>query len=267
MWHGCCGIAVHRSGRRRRGDHAPGVSAGTKPAAPAATRAMPNTMPATCTPRGACRPSVAPLARRSQVGGAPDRPMAMPRDDRESMKSTLIDRVASGATPKSLPSGFEARRMNPAMPQREQDEAEQRERLPSCGMLLGDNGRGSCFGPPTRDGGSAYAAPARGQSRHERHVLQRIDRLEWLDDRRMHPMTEKYRSFTITKGVARSPNRSMLRAIGYQRRRFRQAHRRHRQRPLDDEPCNAGIQPLADARRRGRADAPARCRRCSAPSP
>ena len=28
-------------------------------------------------------------------------------------------------------------------------------------------------------------------------------------------MTAKYRSFTITKGIARSPNRSMLRAIGY----------------------------------------------------
>ena len=34
--------------------------------------------------------------------------------------------------------------------------------------------------------------------------------------RRTFPMTAKYRSFTITKGVPRSPNRSMLRAIGYQ---------------------------------------------------
>ena len=28
-------------------------------------------------------------------------------------------------------------------------------------------------------------------------------------------MTRKFRSFEITKGVPRSPNRSMLRAIGY----------------------------------------------------
>ncbi len=28
-------------------------------------------------------------------------------------------------------------------------------------------------------------------------------------------MADKYRSFTITHGVPRSPNRSMLRAIGY----------------------------------------------------
>src|SRR5258706_214832 len=60
-------------------------------------------------------------------------------------------------------------------------------------------------------------------------------------------MANKYRSFTIRKGVASSPNRSMLRAIGYQDADF-------------DKPivgiasglptmtrCNAGIQPLADA--------------------
>jgi dihydroxy-acid dehydratase len=66
-------------------------------------------------------------------------------------------------------------------------------------------------------------------------------------------MNTKYRSFTITQGVARSPNRSMLRAIGYQDEDF--------QKPIIGianghstmNPCNAGIQPLADA-----ADAAAR---------
>jgi dihydroxy-acid dehydratase len=66
-------------------------------------------------------------------------------------------------------------------------------------------------------------------------------------------MTRKYRSFTITQGVPRSPNRSMLRAIGYGDADF--------QKPIVGianghstmNPCNAGIQPLADA-----ADAAAR---------
>src|SRR5881394_2545247 len=66
-------------------------------------------------------------------------------------------------------------------------------------------------------------------------------------------MATKFRSFTITKGIARSPNRSMLRAIGYKDADF--------QKPIVGianghstmNPCNAGIQPLANA-----ADAAAR---------
>jgi dihydroxy-acid dehydratase len=60
-------------------------------------------------------------------------------------------------------------------------------------------------------------------------------------------MTDKYRSFTITKGVARSPNRSMLRAIGYQDADFDKPIVGVANGHSTMNPCNAGIQPLADA--------------------
>ncbi len=66
-------------------------------------------------------------------------------------------------------------------------------------------------------------------------------------------MTDKYRSFAITKGVARAPNRSMLRAIGYQDADFDKPIVGIANGHSTMNPCNAGIQPLADA-----ADAAAR---------
>src|SRR6187455_1659777 len=66
-------------------------------------------------------------------------------------------------------------------------------------------------------------------------------------------MATKYRSYTITKGVARSPNRSMLRAIGYQDADFEKPIVGIANGHSTMNPCNAGIQPLADA-----ADAAAR---------
>src|SRR5258706_6820732 len=60
-------------------------------------------------------------------------------------------------------------------------------------------------------------------------------------------MTGKYRSFTITKGVARSPNRSMLRAIGYKDADFDKPIVGIANGHSTMNPCNAGIQPLADA--------------------
>jgi dihydroxy-acid dehydratase len=66
-------------------------------------------------------------------------------------------------------------------------------------------------------------------------------------------MTEKFRSFTITKGVTRSPNRSMLRAIGYGDADFDKPIVGIANGHSTMNPCNAGIQPLADA-----ADAAAR---------
>jgi dihydroxy-acid dehydratase len=66
-------------------------------------------------------------------------------------------------------------------------------------------------------------------------------------------MAAKYRSFTITKGVPRSPNRSMLRAIGYQDADFDKPIVGIANGHSTMNPCNAGIQPLADA-----ADAAAR---------
>src|SRR5215208_3469853 len=66
-------------------------------------------------------------------------------------------------------------------------------------------------------------------------------------------MTRKFRSFTITKGVARSPNRSMLRAIGYQDADFEKPIVGIANGHSTMNPCNEGIQPLADA-----ADAAAR---------
>jgi len=57
----------------------------------------------------------------------------------------------------------------------------------------------------------------------------------------------KYRSFTITQGVARSPNRSMLRAIGYTDADFEKPIVGIANGHSTMNPCNAGIQPLADA--------------------
>jgi len=60
-------------------------------------------------------------------------------------------------------------------------------------------------------------------------------------------MAEKYRSFTITHGVPRSPNRSMLRAIGYTDADFDKPIVGIANGHSTMNPCNAGIQPLADA--------------------
>ena len=60
-------------------------------------------------------------------------------------------------------------------------------------------------------------------------------------------MTEKFRSFTITQGVPRSPNRSMLRAIGYRDEDFAKPIVGIANGHSTMNPCNAGIQPLADA--------------------
>jgi dihydroxy-acid dehydratase len=60
-------------------------------------------------------------------------------------------------------------------------------------------------------------------------------------------MTNKFRSFTITKGIARSPNRSMLRAIGYEDADFEKPIVGIANGHSTMNPCNAGIQPLADA--------------------
>ncbi len=60
-------------------------------------------------------------------------------------------------------------------------------------------------------------------------------------------MADKYRSFTITHGDARSPNRSMLRAIGYGDADFEKPIVGIANGHSTMNPCNAGIQPLADA--------------------
>src|SRR3982751_3293806 len=60
-------------------------------------------------------------------------------------------------------------------------------------------------------------------------------------------MARQYRSFTITHGVPRSPNRSMLRAIGYQDADFEKPIVGIANGHSTMNPCNAGIQPLADA--------------------
>ncbi len=59
--------------------------------------------------------------------------------------------------------------------------------------------------------------------------------------------TPKYRSFTITKGNERAPNRSMLRGIGYQDSDFEKPFIGLANGHSTLNPCNAGIQPLADA--------------------
>jgi dihydroxy-acid dehydratase len=64
---------------------------------------------------------------------------------------------------------------------------------------------------------------------------------------RKDPMKRSFRSFTITHGVPRSPNRSMLRAIGYQDADFDKPIVGIANGHSTMNPCNAGIQPLADA--------------------
>ena len=63
------------------------------------------------------------------------------------------------------------------------------------------------------------------------------------------PTTPKqpYRSFTITQGNERAPNRSMLRGIGYQDEDFKKPFIGLANGHSTLNPCNAGIQPLADA--------------------
>ena len=61
------------------------------------------------------------------------------------------------------------------------------------------------------------------------------------------PTTPKYRSFAITQGVERAPNRSMLRGIGYQDEDFKKPFIGLANGHSTLNPCNAGIQPLADA--------------------
>ena len=59
--------------------------------------------------------------------------------------------------------------------------------------------------------------------------------------------TPKYRSFTVTQGNERAPNRSMLRGIGYQDADFKKPFIGVANGHSTMNPCNAGIQPLADA--------------------
>ena len=59
--------------------------------------------------------------------------------------------------------------------------------------------------------------------------------------------TPKYRSFTITQGNERAPNRSMLRGIGYKDDDFYKPFIGLANGHSTMNPCNAGIQPLADA--------------------
>jgi dihydroxy-acid dehydratase len=61
------------------------------------------------------------------------------------------------------------------------------------------------------------------------------------------PMRKTYRSFTITQGNERAPNRSMLRGIGYQDADFHKPFVGVANGHSTLNPCNAGIQPLTDA--------------------
>src|SRR5688572_11597289 len=69
-------------------------------------------------------------------------------------------------------------------------------------------------------------------------VVSYSDRIEW-------PMANKYRSFTITKGVARSPNRSMLRAVGFGDRDFEKPIVGVANAYSTITPCNMGLDSLA----------------------
>ena len=60
-------------------------------------------------------------------------------------------------------------------------------------------------------------------------------------------MPQKLRSSTITEGVERSPNRAMFRALGYRSEDFAKPMIGIANGHSTITPCNAGLQPLADA--------------------
>ena len=60
-------------------------------------------------------------------------------------------------------------------------------------------------------------------------------------------MPQKLRSSTITEGVERSPNRAMFRALGYRSEDFDKPMIGIANGNSTITPCNAGLQPLADA--------------------
>src|SRR5256885_6954588 len=59
-------------------------------------------------------------------------------------------------------------------------------------------------------------------------------------------MSDNWRSRTITQGAARSPNRAMLRAVGFGDGDFEKAIVGVANGHSTMNPCNAGIQPLVD---------------------
>src|SRR3979411_1229095 len=87
----------------------------------------------------------------------------------------------------------------------------------------------------------------RPRNRRSRHApTGTLLRLEWMSSR-ARSMTEKFRSFAITHGRPGSPNRSRLRASGYQDADFDKPIVGIANGHSTMNPCNAGIQPLADA--------------------
>ena len=64
-------------------------------------------------------------------------------------------------------------------------------------------------------------------------------------------MTFNRRSKTITAGIARSPNRSMLRAVGFGDNDFDKPIVGVANGHSTMNPCNAGIQPRSEERRVG----------------
>ena len=77
-------------------------------------------------------------------------------------------------------------------------------------------------------------------------------------------MPNNRRSQIITQGVARSPNRSMLRAVGFKDGDFEKPIVGIANGHSTMNPCNAGLQQLARSRRSRACARPAACRRPSA---
>ena len=79
------------------------------------------------------------------------------------------------------------------------------------------------------------------------HAIENPPQITSIQTRAKKMTTPKYRSFTITQGNERAPNRSMLRGIGYQDDDFKKPFIGLANGHSTLNPCNAGIQPLADA--------------------
>ena len=80
-------------------------------------------------------------------------------------------------------------------------------------------------------------------------------------------MTDDRRSKLITEGAQRSPNRAMLRAVGFGDADFAKPIIGVANAYSNLTPCNLGLDGPGGARRGHAARRPARCPRSSAPSP
>ena len=102
-------------------------------------------------------------------------------------------------------------------------------------------------GAATQGEGVAGNGPARagkGGENDNKQEQKKAKRVQPI--KQTHDMADNWRSKLITQGAARSPNRAMLRAVGFGDGDFDKAIVGVANGHSNMNPCNAGIQPLVD---------------------